>query len=61
MLNPIKFSNQVKQEAGKVTWPSRQETLSVTMVVLIMVGIAALFFTVVDWALYTAISKILGF
>jgi len=61
MLNPLKFFTQVKQEAGKVTWPSRQETVSVTIVVLVMVGIAAVFFTVVDWAIYSAISKFLGY
>jgi preprotein translocase subunit SecE len=61
MMNPIKFFSQVKQEAGKVTWPGRQETVSVTMVVLIMIFIAAIFFTAADWLIYTIISKILGY
>jgi preprotein translocase subunit SecE len=61
MLNPLKFFNQVKQEATKVTWSTRSETLSVTAVVLIMVAIAAVFFTVIDWVLYSVISAILGY
>jgi preprotein translocase subunit SecE len=61
MMNPLKFFSQVKQESGKVTWPSKQETISVTMVVLVMVGIAAVFFTVVDWAIYSVIGRILGY
>jgi preprotein translocase subunit SecE len=61
MMNPFKFFGQVRQEAAKVTWPARQETISVTIVVLIMVGIAAVFFMVVDWAIYSAIGKILGY
>ena len=27
MKNPIKFIQEVKQEAFKVTWPTRKETL----------------------------------
>jgi len=61
MMNPVKFFTQVKQEGDKVTWPSKNETLSVTMVVIVMIFIAAIFFTFVDWALYSIIGKILGY
>jgi preprotein translocase subunit SecE len=61
VLNPFKFFNQVKAEASKVTWASRSETVSVTIVVLIMVAIAAVFFVVVDWAIYSVIGRILGY
>lgn len=61
MMNPIKFFGQVKQEATKVTWSGKQETISVTMVVLVMVSIAAVFFTFIDWVIYSAIGKILGY
>jgi preprotein translocase subunit SecE len=61
MMNPIKFFSQVKQEGAKVTWPGRQETISVTIVVLVMVSIAAVFFMAVDWVIYSVVGRILGY
>jgi preprotein translocase subunit SecE len=61
MINPFKLFNQVKLEASKVTWPSRNETVSVTLVVLVMIAIAAVFFVIVDWAIYSVIGKLLGY
>jgi len=46
--SPGQFVKQVRQEVAKVTWPSRKETTVSTMMVFIMVVIAALFFLVVD-------------
>jgi len=47
-LNPVKFLQEVRQEVGKVTWPSRQETLISTVMVLGMVVIASIFFLASD-------------
>ena len=47
-MNPIKFLQEVRQEVGKVTWPSRQETLISTVMVLVMVVAASLFFFASD-------------
>jgi preprotein translocase subunit SecE len=46
--NPIEFFQQVRQEAAKVTWPSRNETMVTTIMVLIMVVLASFFFLGVD-------------
>jgi preprotein translocase subunit SecE len=46
--NPLKFLQEVRQEAGKITWPSRNETLISTIMVLIMVTLASLFFLAAD-------------
>ena len=46
--NPVEFINQVRAEASKVTWPTRKETLVTTLMVFIMVVLAALFFLAVD-------------
>jgi preprotein translocase subunit SecE len=46
--NPIEFFQQVRQEAGKVTWPTRNETMITTVMVLIMVVLASFFFLGVD-------------
>ena len=47
-MNPIKFLQEVRQEVGKVTWPSRQETLISTVMVLVMVTAASIFFLASD-------------
>ena len=46
--NPLKFFQEVRQEVSKVTWPTRNETLISTVMVLIMVVLASLFFLAAD-------------
>ena len=57
---PIEFLRQVRQELGKVTFPSRKETTISTIMVLIMVVIMAVFFLAVDQVLSLGISAVLG-
>ena len=45
------FISQVRAEGRKIVWPSRKETWITSVMVLIMVLIAAIFFWIVDWAL----------
>ena len=58
--SPIQFFQQVRQEIGKVTWPSRKETMITTTMVFIMAVVAAIFFLLVDQILSVAIKFILG-
>lgn len=46
--NPFKFIEEVRSETAKVTWPTRRETVISTIMVLIMVVIASIFFFTVD-------------
>jgi len=46
--NPIKFLQEVRQEVSKVSWPSRNETLISTVMVLVLVSLASIFFLVAD-------------
>ena len=48
MKNPLKFIQEVKQEAFKVTWPTGRETLQGTLMVVAMAIIAAVFFLLLD-------------
>ena len=48
MKNPLKFFQEVKQEAFKVTWPTSKETIQGTIMVAIMAIIASLFFLLID-------------
>ena len=50
-VSPAQFLSQVRAEGRKITWPSRKETWITSVMVLIMVLIAAIFFWIVDWAL----------
>lgn len=58
-LNPVKFLQEVRQEVGKVTWPSRNETLISTLMVLVMVALASIFFLVADQIIAWGIQAIL--
>ncbi len=51
MSNPLKFIQEVKQEAFKVTWPTGKETLQGTLMVVVMAVIASLFFLLLDQVL----------
>jgi len=57
---PGQFFKQVRQEVAKVTWPSRKETTISTVMVFIMVAIAALFFMLVDQAFAWIVKLIFG-
>ena len=48
MKNPIKFIQEVKQEAFKVSWPTRKETIQGSLMVVAMAIIAAIFFLLLD-------------
>ena len=48
MKNPLKFIQDVKQEAFKVTWPTGKETLQGALMVVAMAIIASLFFLLLD-------------
>ena len=48
MKTPLKFFQEVKQEAFKVTWPTGKETIQGTIMVALMAIIASLFFLLID-------------
>jgi preprotein translocase subunit SecE len=58
--NPIQFLQQVRQEATKVTWPTRKETMISTAMVFVFVILAAIFFLVVDKILLLGVGFIFG-
>jgi preprotein translocase subunit SecE len=58
-FNPGKFVREVRQETGKVTWPTFKETRVTTIMVLIMVAILSLFFLGVDQVLGRTVQFLL--
>ena len=58
--NPIAFLQQVRSETAKVTWPSRRETMISTIMVFVMVFLAAVFFFAADQLMGWLIGLVLG-
>ena len=48
MFNPLKFVQSVKQEAFKVTWPTKRDVLTGSLMVFALAAIAAVFFLLLD-------------
>ena len=51
MANPIQFIKEAKSELSKVVWPSRQETLKITIAVIALSLAVAVFLGAVDFGL----------
>ena len=58
--SPFKFLQEVREEARKVTWPSRKETAITTAMVFVMVAISAVFFLIADQIIRIAVTFVLG-
>lgn len=58
--NPFTFLQQVRSEVSKVTWPTRRETIITTVMVFIMVFVAAIFFFVADQILGWGVGQLLS-
>ena len=59
MKNPLKFIQEVKQEAFKVTWPTGKETMQGSLMVVAMAIIASIFFLLLDQVLKFLLEIIL--
>jgi len=59
-FNPGQFIREVRQEASKVTWPTRKETMISTGMVFFMVFVCSIFFLAVDFILSAGVRLLLG-
>ena len=59
-MNPLQFVQEVRQEVAKVTWPTWKEVWVTTAMVLLMVALAATFFTLADLLIGTVVKFVLG-
>lgn len=57
---PVEYIRQVKSEMKKVTWPTKQETISSTIAVFIMVALASLFLFTADQVLSYLVRMVLS-
>ena len=60
MKNPLKFIQEVKQEAFKVTWPTGKETMQGTLMVVAMAIVASIFFLLLDQILKFLLNIVLN-
>ncbi|HBB56263.1 MAG TPA: preprotein translocase subunit SecE [Hyphomonadaceae bacterium] len=58
--NPLQFLRSVRAEMRQVTWATRNETLTASIMVLIMAGLAAVFLGIVDFVIRMVITFALG-
>jgi preprotein translocase subunit SecE len=59
--SPVQFINQVKAETAKVVWPSRKETVTTAIMVLIMAVLLGVFFFAVDQGFAQIVKLLLSF
>jgi preprotein translocase subunit SecE len=57
--NPVEFLQEVRDETRKITWPSRRELTVSTIMVMIMVVAASIFFLGVDAILKFVVDGVL--
>jgi len=58
--NPGEFLRQVRAETAKVVWPTRKETITTAIMVLIMTTLLGIFFFGVDSAFSAIVKALLG-
>ena len=59
MKNPLKFIQEVKQEAFRITWPTKKDTLMGAVMVFALASIAAIFFLLLDQILRFLLNIVL--
>ena len=60
MINPLKFIQSVKQEAFKVTWPTKRDVMVGSAMVFVLATIAAIFFLLLDQILKFLLDLVLS-
>ena len=59
MKNPLRFFQEVKQEAFKVTWPTKKDVVTGALMVFVLASLAAVFFLLLDQILKCFLELIL--
>jgi preprotein translocase subunit SecE len=54
------YAKESVDEAKKVVWPSRKETMQSTGVIFLFVFVMAIFLWMVDWGLTFVVTKFIG-
>ena len=60
MKNPLRFLQEVKNEAFKITWPTKKDTVTGALMVFVLASLAAIFFLLLDQMLKFFLNLILS-
>ena len=60
-VSPGEYIRQVRSEGSKVVWPTRKETVTTAIMVMIMTALLAIFFFGIDSFFSTIVQFLLGF
>lgn len=60
MAGIIKFMREVRSEGEKITWPSKRETVTNTIMVFVMVTLFSIFLFFADRILASLVQLVLG-
>ena len=55
------FIKGARLELRKVIWPTKKETMQVTLVVAVMVVLVAVYMWVIDWGLHKIVKVVTGY
>jgi len=58
-LNPVSYIKEVTSELKKVTWPTKKQTIDMTILVVIISLVVAIYLTGVDFILNKIITAII--
>lgn len=59
-FKPIMFYNQVKDELKKVSWPTRENTVATSVVVVVVVGLITIYLGIVDAVVSRLAQMVIG-
>ena len=59
MRNPLRFLQEGKQEAFKITWPTKKDTVTGSLMVFGLATLAAVFFLLLDQILRFLLNLVL--
>jgi len=60
MKNPLRFLQEVKQEAFKITWPTKKDVVTGSLMVFVLASLAAVFFLLLDQILKFFLNLVLN-
>ncbi len=61
IASPLDFLKQVRVELAKVVWPSRQQTIKLTLIVIIVAMVVGFFILGVDFLLQQGLKLLTSF
>lgn len=59
-MNPIRYFSEVRDEISRIVWPTREQTIRYTVLVIVVSVAVGLFLGGLDYVLTILTAKLLG-